>query len=165
MTQWLCSFYLNPKAHIPYLTTPAFSLASVHGKVKAGEENDTPLSSESSGQARVAGRLPSMWRVAHGFCVLLVVGHALVCCPVFPLQLVVVGDVLDMSKLEAGELSLEEEQFDLRGLVNATMTMLAVRAQVKGLGLKWVVDAHVPPRLWGDAVRLRQCLVNLVRTF
>ncbi|CAI5468349.1 unnamed protein product [Closterium sp. Yama58-4] len=76
--------------------------------------------------------------------------------------LLVVNDILDITKLEAGRLHLDCALFDLRALLNGIMTMLAARAALKGLAFHWEVDAAVPPVLLGDAVRLRQCLVNLV---
>ncbi|CAI7928416.1 unnamed protein product [Closterium sp. NIES-54] len=74
--------------------------------------------------------------------------------------MLVVNDILDITKLQAGRLQLDIALFDLRTLLNGIMTMLAARAALKGLAFQWEVDTAVLPLLLGDAVRLRQCLVR-----
>jgi signal transduction histidine kinase/DNA-binding response OmpR family regulator len=74
----------------------------------------------------------------------------------------VINDILDFSKIEAGRLELDEEDFALRQCVGDALNLLAVRAHRKGLELAYDVESAVPDRLVGDAVRLRQILVNLV---
>jgi signal transduction histidine kinase/ActR/RegA family two-component response regulator len=74
----------------------------------------------------------------------------------------VINDVLDLSKIEAGRLTLDIEAFGLRGVVQASVNVLALQAREKGLALTLVVDAEAPDRLISDAGRLRQILVNLV---
>ncbi len=74
----------------------------------------------------------------------------------------VVNDILDLSKIEAGMLRFEQRRFDLRGLVDDTVNLLAARARQKGLKLKTSVAREIPPTLRGDPARLRQVLTNLV---
>src|SRR5215472_3681506 len=76
--------------------------------------------------------------------------------------LAILNDILDFSKMEAGKLSLEEEDFDLPELVRSIVGLLAYRAQEKGLALDTVVPPSVPVALRGDAGRLRQVLLNLL---
>ncbi|HJV95847.1 MAG TPA: ATP-binding protein, partial [Albitalea sp.] len=76
--------------------------------------------------------------------------------------LALVDDVLDLSRIEAGKLSLRIAPFDLRALVSETMEMMAVIALDKALDLSWFVAPELPDRLQGDAGRLRQLLVNLL---
>jgi two-component system, sensor histidine kinase and response regulator len=76
--------------------------------------------------------------------------------------LTVINDILDFSKIEAGKLHLDPVAFDLRDLVGETMKTLGLRAHQKGLELAHHIPAEVPEALVGDAVRLRQVLVNLV---
>lgn len=76
--------------------------------------------------------------------------------------LMIVNDILDISKIEAGKLELDEEAFAVRSVVAGTMRMLSARAQQKMLTWQWNVDAEVPDTVLGDPARLRQCLVNLV---
>ena len=74
----------------------------------------------------------------------------------------VINDILDFSKIEAGRLDLDEEPFRLRRCVGDALSLLAVRAHGRGLELVYDVEPEVPDLVVGDAVRLRQILVNLV---
>jgi len=76
--------------------------------------------------------------------------------------LTILNDILDFSKMEAGKLTLEEEDFDVPGVVTSIVGLLAHRAQEKGLDLDTVVPPSVPVALRGDAGRLRQVLLNLL---
>ena len=72
------------------------------------------------------------------------------------------NDILDLSKIEAGHMELEETDFDMRQVAETvvdTLTPLAVR---KGLELLLHLDPDIPGWLRGDPVRLRQVLLNLV---
>jgi signal transduction histidine kinase len=73
-----------------------------------------------------------------------------------------INDILDFSKVEAGKLDLESIEFRLRESLEPAVKALALRAQQKGLELKWYVQPEVPDLLIGDPSRLRQVLVNLV---
>ena len=73
-----------------------------------------------------------------------------------------VNDILDISKLEAGKLELEHGPFDIRDTVEEAIELLAQQAHQKGLELGYVVTGDVPPRLMGDAPRIRQVLINLI---
>ncbi len=73
----------------------------------------------------------------------------------------VINDVLDLSKIEAGQMQLETVDFSLRALLARTTDMVADRLLAKGL--KLVVDApDVPDALHGDPTRLSQALLNLL---
>jgi two-component system, sensor histidine kinase and response regulator len=72
-----------------------------------------------------------------------------------------ISDVLDLSKIEAGRLELEEVDFDLVELVERSMDVLVHRASEKGLELVCDVGAGTPQWVRGDPIRLRQVLVNL----
>ena len=73
----------------------------------------------------------------------------------------IINDVLDLSKIEAGKLTLEEADFSLDTLLSTACDMVAERAQAKGLEL--VVDTdHLPQRLRGDPTRLSQMILNLL---
>ena len=76
--------------------------------------------------------------------------------------LLVINDILDLSKIEAGKLELEQAPFDLDDILGDTMKTLALRAHEKGLELFHHVAPDVPDALEGDALRLRQVIVNLV---
>ena len=74
----------------------------------------------------------------------------------------VINDVLDFSKIEAGRLELEQAAFSLRDLLDDVIKTMAVTARKKGLALDFRVGPDVPDRLLGDAMRLRQVLLNLI---
>jgi PAS domain S-box-containing protein len=76
--------------------------------------------------------------------------------------LTLINEILDLSKIEAGRLELEDIPFDLRDLVNTTVKTLTWRAQEKGLSLEVFVRDQVPQVVVGDPSRLRQVVVNLV---
>jgi PAS domain S-box-containing protein len=73
-----------------------------------------------------------------------------------------INDILDFSKIEAGRLDVEEIDFDLHGMLDAFIGMLALRAEEKGLELICSVHPDVPGLLRGDPGRIRQVLTNLV---
>jgi len=76
--------------------------------------------------------------------------------------LLLIDDVLDISKIEAGKLEIHETHFDLHALLNSTITMLSPQANDKGLRLQPHIDPHTPFLLYGDDMHLRQVIINLV---
>ncbi|CAA7612678.1 conserved hypothetical protein [Magnetospirillum sp. LM-5] len=72
------------------------------------------------------------------------------------------GDILDLSKLEAGRLELNTQVFDPRRLFAEVSDLLGFKAREKGLHLGMAVAPEVPSRLEGDDLRLRQVVLNLV---
>ncbi|MEI7455565.1 MAG: response regulator [Nitrosomonadales bacterium] len=76
--------------------------------------------------------------------------------------LTVINDILDFSKIEAHKLSLEEIDFDLRGMIEDTLDVFAIRAQEKQVEMTSDIAADVPVRVNGDPGRLRQILSNLL---
>ncbi len=74
----------------------------------------------------------------------------------------IINNILDISKIEAGHLELEDKEFDLRELVETTGLSLATRVHEKGIELLCYLRSDVPAYIMGDPVRLRQILVNLV---
>ncbi|MBD2106298.1 PAS domain S-box protein [Nodosilinea sp. FACHB-13] len=76
--------------------------------------------------------------------------------------LMLINDILEMAKIEAGQVSLNAVRFDLHTLLKALGDMLYLRAQDKGLGL--VLDCHptLPRYLVADEPKLRQVLINLL---
>ncbi|MDT7837106.1 response regulator [Aquabacterium sp. OR-4] len=72
-----------------------------------------------------------------------------------------INDVLDLSKIEAGKMSLDDTEFALDELLSGVFEMVGDAARSKGLELVLDTD-HLPARLRGDPVRLSQALINLL---
>ncbi len=72
------------------------------------------------------------------------------------------NDILDLSKIEAGRLELEETEFDLRELVEDAAELYAVSAGKKNVELILDIDPQLPTQVVGDSHRLRQVLTNLI---
>lgn len=73
----------------------------------------------------------------------------------------VINDILDLSKIEAGHLELDETDFALAAVLNQIRSLTLDQARLKGLTLS-VDGGDVPPWLHGDSTRLRQALLNYV---
>jgi signal transduction histidine kinase/HPt (histidine-containing phosphotransfer) domain-containing protein len=76
--------------------------------------------------------------------------------------LVILNDILDSSKMEAGKLTLEQVPFRLPEAVRGLSTLFRYAADSKGLSLRVELATDVPEAVVGDPVRLQQVLVNLV---
>jgi PAS domain S-box-containing protein len=76
--------------------------------------------------------------------------------------LTIINDLLDLSQIEAGRLSLANEAFDLRDSLRSVVKLLRLRAGAKDLKLAYEIDPHLPTHICGDSVRFRQILTNLI---
>ena len=77
--------------------------------------------------------------------------------------LIIINDILDLSKIDAGKLSLEKIGFDLRVVVDRVMQVLMHKAEEKGLDFSNInFDKKLSPVFMGDPYRLKQVLLNLV---
>jgi signal transduction histidine kinase/DNA-binding response OmpR family regulator len=76
--------------------------------------------------------------------------------------LTLVNDILDLSKIEAGMMHIEESRFSLRSMVSSVGAMFIEKIREKDLKFNIHIDKDVPDILTGDAVRLTQVLVNLI---
>jgi PAS domain S-box-containing protein len=74
----------------------------------------------------------------------------------------IIGDILDFSKIEAGKLELENVPIAPRRVVDTVVNALEAAASAKGLRLSARIDASLPEAVFGDPLRLRQVLFNLV---
>ncbi|MBC7700561.1 response regulator [Aquabacterium sp.] len=73
----------------------------------------------------------------------------------------VLNDILDVSKIESGKLTLESANFQLEQVVNNMADVLGMKAEEKGLELLFTADPDIPTSLVGDPMRLGQILINL----
>ncbi len=74
----------------------------------------------------------------------------------------IINEILDFSKIESGVVTLDRSDFSLRRVLSEAMKVVALPAHQKGLELLCTVAADAPARLVGDALKLRQVLINLI---
>lgn len=73
----------------------------------------------------------------------------------------IINDILDLSKIEAGKLELEEIGFELKDVMKKTIDLIKLKAQEKDLSVKVKIEKEVPKQFIGDPLRLGQILTNL----
>ncbi|MDR0656194.1 MAG: response regulator [Treponema sp.] len=78
------------------------------------------------------------------------------------LLLGIINDILDFSKIEAGKLELENDNFNLIGLIDNIRELMMPRINEKGLEFIIILDESIPSLVRGDALRLSQILLNLL---
>ena len=76
--------------------------------------------------------------------------------------LIIINDILDLSKIEAGKLDLESAPFSIDALVEDVVGLFSERAREKNITLSYVIDPAVPLTVAGDVTRLNQVITNLV---
>jgi two-component system sensor histidine kinase/response regulator len=74
----------------------------------------------------------------------------------------IIEDILDLSRIEAGKMEIQHEEFDLDEILADLADVVSVRTSPKGIEVLFTPQADVPRRLRGDAVRLKQVLLNLL---
>jgi len=74
----------------------------------------------------------------------------------------IINDILDFSKIESGKMEIVPVEYDLSSVVNDIINMLSKRASDKGLEFKVFVDRDIPTILYGDEIRIRQIMSNLL---
>ncbi len=73
-----------------------------------------------------------------------------------------INDVLDMSKIESGKMNLVEQEYDTQDMIRSIAAMIRVRSTQKELTFDVVVDEIMPKRLYGDAGKIKQVVLNLL---
>lgn len=76
--------------------------------------------------------------------------------------LVLINDILDVSKLEKGKLALERKAISIKKIIGDVVTLNSQAAKIKGLKLLSSIDHEIPEAVLGDATRLTQILINLI---
>lgn len=74
----------------------------------------------------------------------------------------IVNDILDQSKIEAGKMDIVEDAYDLRSMLNDVRMIIENRIAEKPIHLIYDIDEHIPQIIVGDALRMRQILINLM---
>lgn len=108
----------------------------------AGIIGMTGLARQQASDARLAGQLDMVERASHHL-------------------LHLINDILDLSKIEAREASLREEQVDLGGVVESCVRLMRERAARARLDLRAHVEADAPV-VWADRIKLKQIVLNLL---
>lgn len=73
-----------------------------------------------------------------------------------------INDVLDFSKIESGQFELIEDTYSLSSLIQDEMLLLKARAMEKPISIQYDIDPQLPSILWGDELRIKQILTNLI---
>lgn len=76
--------------------------------------------------------------------------------------LTLINDILDLSKIEAGKMEIIKERYFLSSVLNGVVNMIQVKANQKNLNFYVEVDENIPDELYGDEIRIRQVMVNLL---
>ncbi len=76
--------------------------------------------------------------------------------------LALINDILDFSKIEAGKMQIIPVEYDLASMINDIVNMSEIKASEKKLELKINVEEEIPHVLFGDEVRIKQCIINIV---
>lgn len=76
--------------------------------------------------------------------------------------LALINDILDLSKIESGKVAIIRVEYQLSTVCNDLMNMIKERASKKNLGLKLKINPQIPNYLYGDEVRIRQIILNLL---
>ena len=74
----------------------------------------------------------------------------------------IINEVLDISKIEAGKMTIEKAEFDIISLIENTVGMVAIKAVDKQLGLKTEIDGKLDRFVFGDSLRIGQILMNFL---
>ena len=74
----------------------------------------------------------------------------------------IISDILDFSKIETGKMTLENEEYSLTSMIVDLYNLVQFRAEAKGLTLSFRVDPKLPARLYGDEIRIKQIIINLL---
>lgn len=74
----------------------------------------------------------------------------------------IVNDILDFSKIEAGRMEIVPVEYELASLLNDLVNMVRVKANDKGIDFRLVVDPMIPHLLYGDEIRLKQIITNIL---
>jgi len=76
--------------------------------------------------------------------------------------MVILNDILDLSKLEAGKLAIEQQPFQLKHCIEDSIFLLDSLSSAKGLNLIYNIENKIPDNFLGDLIRIRQILMNLM---
>lgn len=74
----------------------------------------------------------------------------------------IINEILDSSKIESGKMEIVSDNYEISNLLNDLYNMIGIKARDKGLALVFDIDPEIPTEYYGDDIRIRQVLVNLL---
>ncbi|MGM0508872.1 MAG: response regulator [Fusobacteriota bacterium] len=74
----------------------------------------------------------------------------------------IINDILDISKIEAGRIEIENREFNIRDMIKDIIEMFSLNAHEKGLELVYYIEPNIPEIIIGDSGKIRQILINLI---
>lgn len=74
----------------------------------------------------------------------------------------IINEILDSSKIESGKMEISEARYDMANLLYDIQNMFDIKAREKGLELKFDIDESIPAEYYGDDIRIKQILMNLI---
>ncbi|MCR5791919.1 MAG: response regulator [Lachnospiraceae bacterium] len=78
------------------------------------------------------------------------------------LLLSIINDILDLSKIESGKMNLVEQEYEVKESLRSIINMIRVRGNEKSLEFKVDIDENLPSKLYGDAQKIKQVILNLL---
>ena len=73
-----------------------------------------------------------------------------------------INEILDFSKIESGKMEIVPVEYDFAELITNLVNMIMARAEAKNLDFIMQIDENIPSRMFGDDVRIRQCVTNIL---
>ncbi len=74
----------------------------------------------------------------------------------------IINDILDFSKIESGKMEVVCAEYEFTPVINDLFNVISFKAEEKGLDIKFEIDQRIPSRMYGDDVRIRQIITNLL---
>lgn len=74
----------------------------------------------------------------------------------------IINDILDLSKMESGKIQLMEDKYSLRVMLHDTLNIISLKQKEKGLALELDIAEDIPDSLYGDELRLKQAVTNIL---
>ena len=76
--------------------------------------------------------------------------------------LAIINEILDLSKIESGKMEIIPVQYSLANMIKDAVKMVSLKAEEKGLEVKLDIDPNLPAILYGDDIRIKQVIINLI---
>lgn len=78
------------------------------------------------------------------------------------LLLSIINDILDFSKIESGKMNIVESDYDIKLLISDVLDMAKIKQEQTGIDFEVKIDESIPRKYYGDDLRIKQCLINII---